>query len=1408
MAERRPGLKLELTQPGAAADARVARMPALVAPLGEPVSPFLKPGPFSATWSGSLDVPLRGRSRFHFSGTGQMILHLNGKQVLDSAASPDSDWVPLRKGENAFEAVYQGPAEGDAIVRLRWSSADHPVESIPPELWSHDDADPLLVRGTALRRGRALFAERQCLRCHAGGDRVDAATARMPELAKDAPLLLDAGLRLREGWLARWIENPAACREDTSMPRLFTGPDAPRQARDVAAYLVTVRFGAFADASPVPADEATVRAGGVLYAQLGCVGCHHWKTAAPGGEKFPRISLRQVAQKFEPPALREYLQNPMRAYHASRMPSFGLSAEETNALTAFLLSQAEPPAPPGESGDPTRGQKLVEQAGCVLCHPLPVINEFTAPALAEILPMKSGRGCLSEEKGKAPDLGLAEAEVAGLKQFLAEGLPSLSGSSAIEFADRQVESLRCAACHQRDGAMDQWSRFQDEVARWLPEKKADAEGQPEPAQDRPSLTWTGEKLVPGWTRRLLAGELDAPARPWLHARMPIFPAHADELALGLAYGHGIAEQNPQPETADPDLAAIGRGLVTKRLGFGCTDCHGVGDQGAVSVFEAEGVNFRHVRDRLRPEFFHRLLRDPTRIDAKIVMPKYGDAHGYSPITDVLDGEAGRQFESIRQYLLAGDAIEPPPHPEEEKRQVSLSARAGGDASKEREPDWVDDRWGKMDNGPALFHTFKVPRGRATRGIAIRLGEPFAAAMIFDQERLSWRAGWTGEFLRFSDVRWGLLQSPEVAGEVGFSTPDQLGAPWEGNYTDPRKDKMGPLPEAFGRYEGLHLHGQRTVVAYRVGKAAVLDAPGVIRRDGRTLFTRSLQIEPSGQELRLLLLEGKKMGNVSIESIEGAAAGLLSEDGRVTAVVATGDASIQLEEDRRLILRVPAHRERAFAGVAYFSGAADGMKDFVALARTLQPATDLDALLDGGPRRWGEPLVTQGSVSRRDDPLVIDTVTMPYDNPWNAILFAGGHDFLPDGRAAVCTIHGDVWLVDGIDGDLDRITWKRYATGLYQPLGLKVVDGRIYVGCRDQIVIPEDRNGDGEADFYRNFSSLVRVNGAGHSFHTCLQTDAEGNFYFLKCTNGSSDQGGSLMKVSADGKKLEVIATGFRNPNGLGVSPNGLITEADQQGTWVPETRLDLIERGGFYGFMPAHHRTVEPKRYDGPLCWIPRPLDNSAGGQVWVENPNWGPLNHQLLHTSWGRCTVMMVLMEKVEDTWQGGVVPLPGRFLSGVHRGRFSPRDGHLYLTGCDGWQTAAVRDGCFQRLRRTGKPFYLPIGLNVYENGIRVTFTQPLDPATAEDPSAYGVERWNLRWTKNYGSKDWSVKDPNREGRDPVAVTGAELSKDGRSVFLHLEDVRPVMQMRLQYNIDAADGTLVRGELPFTIHKMRPAE
>ena len=184
---------------------------------------------------------------------------------------------------------------------------------------------------------------------------------------------------------------------------------------------------------------------------------------------------------------------------------------------------------------------------------------------------------------------------------------------------------------------------------------------------------------------------------------------------------------------------------------------------------------------------------------------------------------------------------------------------------------------------------------------------------------------------------------------------------------------------------------------------------------------------------------------------------------------------------------------------------------------------------------------------------------------------------------------------------------------------------------------------------------------------------------------------------------------------------------------------------------------------------------------------------------------MLLTLRDVVDGTAQGAVVPLKPRFLSGPMRGAFHPKDGQLYVVGCQGWQTAAARDGSFQRVRWTGKPLTLPTAWTPGQGTLSVTFNAPLDSAAAEDPGSYSLEAWNYRYAREYGSKDWSVVDPNKEGHDRWNVARASLSADGKTVTLVVPDLKPVMQFGLRFNLDTRDGKPAAGEMYGTIHKLR---
>lgn len=456
------------------------------------------------------------------------------------------------------------------------------------------------------------------------------------------------------------------------------------------------------------------------------------------------------------------------------------------------------------------------------------------------------------------------------------------------------------------------------------------------------------------------------------------------------------------------------------------------------------------------------------------------------------------------------------------------------------------------------------------------------------------------------------------------------------------------------------------------------------------------------------------------------------------------------------------------------------------------------LTRGGPAQWEWTFETQGVLGKHS-PYAIDTIPAPFDNPWKAPMFFGGHDFLPDGTAVLCTMQGDVWKVSGLDAKLEHVRWRRFASGLHHAQGVVVAEGRIYVLGRDQITRLHDLNSDGEADFYECFSNAYTTSSAGHDFICGLERDAQGRFY-----TASGNEG--LLRISADGRHAECLATGFRNPDGLGLTRDGAVTIPCSEGEWTstsmicqyPSRTSSALSDAtvpidpaapAFYGYG-GPRASFSPHL---PLVYLPRGLDNSAGGQVEITSDRWGPLAGNMIHFSYGAGTHFLLLRDcatqgPVPGQYQGAIVPLPGDFLSGVHRGRFAPHDGQLYVTGMGGWGTYTVADGAFQRVRYTGDRAQLPTSFSVRENGILVQFSEPLDSTVAGDAANHFAQAWNYRYSSAYGSQEYSISHPDTPAHDRVVISAAHVLKDGKSLFLEIPDLQPVNQLHLRLSVGSA--------------------
>lgn len=709
-------------------------------------------------------------------------------------------------------------------------------------------------------------------------------------------------------------------------------------------------------------------------------------------------------------------------------------------------------------------------------------------------------------------------------------------------------------------------------------------------------------------------------------------------------------------------------------------------------------------------------------------------------------------------------------------------------------------WITMDYGPSLMNTYEIGGpgpNIAYKGIAVKLDSGAGGVSrgkrwaMFDQDTMRFAAAWAGDgFIDWNGIHFNGQHAvhPKLVGDLHVVNP--VGPGWAdpetGSFVDPRMKgrdgrPYGPLPRKWAQYRGSYAYGDQTIISYTVGDAAILELPGAETdptKVSNIVFTRTLEIGKSSRDL---------IARIAPEAV---------------AVAIAGDPHLSLEKkDGFTLLKIPASATPTRVRVLMAKGSADALE---VMAKASPSPRPLKPLTEGGPKRWPEVLKTTVTMGKNDGPFAVDTFMLPDRNPWNAQLRLTGFDFLPDGkRMAICSWDGDVWLVSGLDNPSTGLTWQRIASGLFQPLGLKLRDGFIFVCCRDQIVKLHDLNGDGETDFYECFNSDHQVTEHFHEFAMGLQTDDEGNFYYAKSGRHALPavvpQHGTLLKVTKDGSQTEILATGFRAANGVCLNSDGTFFVTDQEGFWTPKNRINLVTKGGFYGNMWGYTDITDTSdsAMKQPLCWITNNFDRSPAELLWVTSDKWGPLKGSLLNTSYGMGKIYVVPYEMVDGQAQGGMCALPlPLFPTGVMRGRFHPIDGQLYTCGMFAWAGNQTQPGGFYRVRYTGKPTDLPVGLKATANGVAVTFTDALDPKSASNPKNYEIKVWGLKRSQNYGSPHVDEKS--------LTVSKATALVDGKTVQLDIKDLAPTWSMEIKYRVKGADGRAIIGVIHNTIHEM----
>ncbi|MEZ4701427.1 MAG: plastocyanin/azurin family copper-binding protein [Rhodothermales bacterium] len=420
-------------------------------------------------------------------------------------------------------------------------------------------------------------------------------------------------------------------------------------------------------------------------------------------------------------------------------------------------------------------------------------------------------------------------------------------------------------------------------------------------------------------------------------------------------------------------------------------------------------------------------------------------------------------------------------------------------------------------------------------------------------------------------------------------------------------------------------------------------------------------------------------------------------------------------------------------------------------------------------------------------------------PDSIVLEVGGLAMLPDGRPAVATRRGEVWLIDNAYGDRPGAPrFDLFARGLHEPLGLLSHEGALYASQRGELTKMEDKDGDGRADSFEAIYSWP-LTGNYHEYSYGPLLMPNGNF-FVSLNLGWFDRGesrakwrGWALEITPKGD-MKPMAVGFRSPAGIGMLKNGDIFYGENQGDWIGSGWISHIEPGDFLGHpgglkwthepewsyfqldyedIPNNNepmieaaKTVEPLKL--PAVWFPHTIMGISTSAIIqdVTDGGFGPFADQLFVGDQGHSKLMRVYLEKIDGAYQGANFPFFEGFASGILRTAWG-KDQSLFVGQTSrGWDATGKAPFALQRLAWTGNMPFEMKEIHAMPDGFEIVFTQPADPTAAADPAMYAVQSFAYQYHNTYGSPAINIQ--------ALPVRQVSVSENGLKARLVVDGLR----------------------------------
>jgi azurin/glucose/arabinose dehydrogenase len=453
-------------------------------------------------------------------------------------------------------------------------------------------------------------------------------------------------------------------------------------------------------------------------------------------------------------------------------------------------------------------------------------------------------------------------------------------------------------------------------------------------------------------------------------------------------------------------------------------------------------------------------------------------------------------------------------------------------------------------------------------------------------------------------------------------------------------------------------------------------------------------------------------------------------------------------------------------------------------------------------------------------------------PANVLLEVTGILPLPGKRLIITTRRGEIWIIDGAYDDDPHPKYTLFASGLHEPLGIIAAPkGGYYVAQRQELTRIVDTDGDGRADLFETICKLP-ISGAYHEYAFGPVMGPNGNLRVtLNVAFGGATQSpvpwrGWMVEITPDGQ-MTPIAAGLRSPCGFTVTSKGLWLYSENQGEWAGSGRVTEIQPGDFMGHpaglawskLPGSPVSLRPgdisdfeqpmvevaKKLPGlklPTVWFPHTIlgISTAGIAEDVTQGKFGPFAGQFFVGDQGQSKVMRMTLEKVKGVWQGAAYAFREGFDCGIIRLTYG-EDGSLFAgETARGWGSVGPKEQGLERLVWTGQvPFEIK-EVTAEPDGFLLTFTQPVDRVSAENPASYNIMGFTYTYHQAYGSA------PVNRMRCPVSKV--VVATDGLSVRLACPCLREgyIHEVKAAGVKSATDGVLLVHNTAYYTLNRRP--